>query len=215
MRRPARALGRRRRERDPCSHRRQRQQPPPRHRPRGRPAARRQAPAGHRRPAGPGAVRPDHRPSTGFLVIRGTAALARRPSPCTGSRTWRSTTRRSTRITPSSWSFLRACVTTSAMSCPPSASPTCTCAPLRSGRRSRSATVPMLPRDVREDTPALVHRLKLHPAMLVALERQVQRVQDRARRRRSSTTGPAPSVRPPSSKRCSATSPPMPSRPTS
>ena len=35
---------------------------------------------------------------------------------------------------------------------------------------------PMLPRDVREDTPALVHRLKLHPAMLVALERQVQRV---------------------------------------
>jgi DNA helicase II / ATP-dependent DNA helicase PcrA len=35
---------------------------------------------------------------------------------------------------------------------------------------------PMLPRDVREDTPAVVHRLKLHPAMLTVLERQVARI---------------------------------------
>jgi DNA helicase-2/ATP-dependent DNA helicase PcrA len=36
---------------------------------------------------------------------------------------------------------------------------------------------PKLPRHVREDTPALVQRLKLHPGLLVALERQVRRVQ--------------------------------------
>ena len=35
---------------------------------------------------------------------------------------------------------------------------------------------PKLPRHVREDTPALVQRLKLHPGVLVALERQVRRV---------------------------------------
>ena len=35
---------------------------------------------------------------------------------------------------------------------------------------------PMLPRDLREDTPAEAHRLKLHPALLTALERQVARV---------------------------------------
>lgn len=35
---------------------------------------------------------------------------------------------------------------------------------------------PKLPRQTREDTPALVQRLKLHPALLVALERQVRRV---------------------------------------
>jgi len=40
---------------------------------------------------------------------------------------------------------------------------------------------PKLPRQVREDTPAVVQRLKLHPALLVALERQVQRVQGPAR----------------------------------
>jgi DNA helicase-2/ATP-dependent DNA helicase PcrA len=33
-----------------------------------------------------------------------------------------------------------------------------------------------LPRQAREDTPALVQRLKLHPALLLALEQQVQRV---------------------------------------
>ena len=35
---------------------------------------------------------------------------------------------------------------------------------------------PKLPRQVRDDTPALVQRLKLHPGVLVALERQVRRV---------------------------------------
>jgi len=35
---------------------------------------------------------------------------------------------------------------------------------------------PKLPRQVREDTPALVQRLKLHPALLVALQKQVERV---------------------------------------
>ena len=35
---------------------------------------------------------------------------------------------------------------------------------------------PKLPRQTREDTPAVVQRLKLHPALLVALERQVSRV---------------------------------------
>jgi ATP-dependent DNA helicase UvrD/PcrA len=35
---------------------------------------------------------------------------------------------------------------------------------------------PQLPRATREDTPALVQRLKLHPALLSALERQVGRV---------------------------------------
>ncbi len=35
---------------------------------------------------------------------------------------------------------------------------------------------PMLPRATRDDTPAVVQRLKLHPAVLVALERQVARV---------------------------------------
>jgi DNA helicase-2/ATP-dependent DNA helicase PcrA len=35
---------------------------------------------------------------------------------------------------------------------------------------------PMLPRSIRETTPAVVHRLKLHPALRVALERQVARV---------------------------------------
>src|SRR5262249_1696031 len=35
---------------------------------------------------------------------------------------------------------------------------------------------PKLPRKLREHTPAVAHRLKLHPALLVALERQVQRV---------------------------------------
>ena len=35
---------------------------------------------------------------------------------------------------------------------------------------------PALPRIVREATPAVVHRLKLHPALLVALRRQVERV---------------------------------------
>jgi len=35
---------------------------------------------------------------------------------------------------------------------------------------------PMLPRAVREDTPAEAHRLKLHPALLTALERQMARV---------------------------------------
>jgi DNA helicase-2/ATP-dependent DNA helicase PcrA len=38
---------------------------------------------------------------------------------------------------------------------------------------------PKLPRPVREDTPALVQRLKLHPGLLVALERQVHRVPGR------------------------------------
>jgi DNA helicase-2/ATP-dependent DNA helicase PcrA len=36
---------------------------------------------------------------------------------------------------------------------------------------------PKLPRAVREDTPGVVQRLKLHPALLTALERQVRRVQ--------------------------------------
>ena len=35
---------------------------------------------------------------------------------------------------------------------------------------------PKLPRHTREDTPALVQRLKLHPGLLVALEKQVRRV---------------------------------------
>lgn len=35
---------------------------------------------------------------------------------------------------------------------------------------------PKLPRSTREDTPAVVQRLKLHPALLVALRRQVARV---------------------------------------
>src|SRR5262249_25237700 len=35
---------------------------------------------------------------------------------------------------------------------------------------------PMLPRATRDTTPAVVHRLKLHPALRVALERQVARV---------------------------------------
>ncbi|MFQ5666707.1 MAG: UvrD-helicase domain-containing protein [Candidatus Binatia bacterium] len=35
---------------------------------------------------------------------------------------------------------------------------------------------PQLPHQVREDTPALVQRLKLHPALLVALQRQVARM---------------------------------------
>jgi DNA helicase-2/ATP-dependent DNA helicase PcrA len=35
---------------------------------------------------------------------------------------------------------------------------------------------PTLPHDVRETTPAVVHRLKLHPVLLAALERQVARV---------------------------------------
>jgi DNA helicase-2/ATP-dependent DNA helicase PcrA len=39
---------------------------------------------------------------------------------------------------------------------------------------------PKLPRHRREDTPALVQRLKLHPALLLALQRQVQRVAGRA-----------------------------------
>jgi DNA helicase-2/ATP-dependent DNA helicase PcrA len=39
---------------------------------------------------------------------------------------------------------------------------------------------PKLPRQVREDTPALVQRLKLHPGMLVALEKQVGRVEGKA-----------------------------------
>jgi len=38
---------------------------------------------------------------------------------------------------------------------------------------------PKLPRSTREDTPALVQRLKLHPGLLVALERQVARVSGR------------------------------------
>jgi DNA helicase II / ATP-dependent DNA helicase PcrA len=38
---------------------------------------------------------------------------------------------------------------------------------------------PKLPRQTREDTPALVQRLKLHPGLLVALEKQVGRVQGR------------------------------------
>jgi DNA helicase-2/ATP-dependent DNA helicase PcrA len=40
----------------------------------------------------------------------------------------------------------------------------------------RRRLFPMLPRDVREDTPAAVTRLKLHPALLQALEEQVRRV---------------------------------------
>jgi len=36
---------------------------------------------------------------------------------------------------------------------------------------------PKLPRAVRDDTPGVVQRLKLHPALLTALERQVRRVQ--------------------------------------
>jgi DNA helicase-2/ATP-dependent DNA helicase PcrA len=39
---------------------------------------------------------------------------------------------------------------------------------------------PRLPHQTRADTPAVVHRLKLHPALLVALERQVKRVEGRA-----------------------------------
>jgi DNA helicase-2/ATP-dependent DNA helicase PcrA len=35
---------------------------------------------------------------------------------------------------------------------------------------------PKLPRKLREHTPAVAHRLKLHPGVLVALERQIQRV---------------------------------------
>ncbi|HVM96289.1 MAG TPA: 3'-5' exonuclease [Candidatus Acidoferrales bacterium] len=35
---------------------------------------------------------------------------------------------------------------------------------------------PKLPRRMRESTPGVVHRLKLHPALMVALERQVARV---------------------------------------
>lgn len=36
---------------------------------------------------------------------------------------------------------------------------------------------PKLPRKLRENTPAVVQRLKLHPGLMVALERQVQRAQ--------------------------------------
>lgn len=43
----------------------------------------------------------------------------------------------------------------------------------------RRRLFPQLPTDVREDTPAVVQRLKLHPAMLLALERQVARVRGR------------------------------------
>jgi ATP-dependent DNA helicase UvrD/PcrA len=39
---------------------------------------------------------------------------------------------------------------------------------------------PKLPRQVRADTPALAQRLKLHPGLLVALERQVRRVAGQA-----------------------------------
>lgn len=39
---------------------------------------------------------------------------------------------------------------------------------------------PKLPRQVREDTPALVQRLKLHPGLLVALERQVNRTEGKS-----------------------------------
>ncbi|HXQ23580.1 MAG TPA: ATP-binding domain-containing protein [Candidatus Acidoferrales bacterium] len=39
---------------------------------------------------------------------------------------------------------------------------------------------PKLPRQVREDTPALVQRLKLHPGLLVALQKQVQRTPGKA-----------------------------------
>jgi DNA helicase-2/ATP-dependent DNA helicase PcrA len=40
-------------------------------------------------------------------------------------------------------------------------------------REIRRRLLPMLPPDRREDTPAVVQRLKLHPAMLTALERQI------------------------------------------
>ena len=36
---------------------------------------------------------------------------------------------------------------------------------------------PKLPRRIREDTPAVVQRLKLHPGLLVALQRQIDRVE--------------------------------------
>ena len=41
------------------------------------------------------------------------------------------------------------------------------------GRRAEPAALPEAARQRREDTPALVQRLKLHPALLVASERQV------------------------------------------
>jgi DNA helicase-2/ATP-dependent DNA helicase PcrA len=40
----------------------------------------------------------------------------------------------------------------------------------------RRRLLPKLPRDVRETSPAVVQRIKLHPAMLVALEEQVKNV---------------------------------------
>jgi DNA helicase-2/ATP-dependent DNA helicase PcrA len=40
----------------------------------------------------------------------------------------------------------------------------------------RRRLFPQLPNQMREDTPAVVQRLKLHPALLVAIERQVNRV---------------------------------------
>jgi DNA helicase-2/ATP-dependent DNA helicase PcrA len=43
-------------------------------------------------------------------------------------------------------------------------------------REQRRRLFPNLPNRCREDTPALVRRLKLHPSLLVALERQVKRV---------------------------------------
>ncbi len=43
-------------------------------------------------------------------------------------------------------------------------------------REQRRRLLPDLPDRHREDTPALVRRLKLHPSLLVALERQVKRV---------------------------------------
>jgi DNA helicase-2/ATP-dependent DNA helicase PcrA len=44
-------------------------------------------------------------------------------------------------------------------------------------QRNRKRHFPRLPNRVRDTTPAAVVRLKLHPAMMVALERQIERVQ--------------------------------------
>ena len=150
---------------------------PARHRPHGRGAPRRQAPAGHRRPDRPGAVRADHAAlgrlrrdprHRGLGQDHGGAAPHRVP------RLRRPGDRLLADAVPGV--LAGAARLRLPRAARRSASRACRCARCATGRRSSGAGSSRgCRRRPREDTPASVQRLKLHPALLVALERQVAR----------------------------------------
>jgi DNA-binding MarR family transcriptional regulator len=146
---------------------------PPRHRRPRRGPPRRQAPARHRRPHRPRAVRPDHPPLAGFLVIRGTAGSGK-TTVALHRIAWlayEDPEVDSPHAVPGVQS--RRCATTSANVLPAlgvgrvqaRTFPDWAAEPTPGALPHPAARLP-------DDTPEIVVRLKTHPATMIALEEQ-------------------------------------------